>query len=315
MHAVPSSTTSKQSAWIFDLSLLQPETGEAVAPAMSVALQRCGCRADIDRADPTFCPVRKTSDHSSFGIADMKCESTATIVGAGTADELTRYDHDSFATARVRRVILNGRRSLFGSSLRHGNHVVVELSRAHLERRQGIERIVEDELIVRLAMSNDQWASFVSSVGNGSGTPITLEMAPRPGTRWESMPELAAEPTRSANDDQVIKAAAAAAKGIIEVQEALGTFLQPGSKGPNKKGLTEIIEMLDRAGEKLDGELDPIRQSFVEAMDRTVDRAKLDIEGFASSVAASTGLERLMAGQVAPALMDSTASSNNTDAT
>lgn len=220
---------------------------------------------------------------------------------AGTVLETVRHEHDAFG-----RIILNrshgGGQAMFGSAIEHNTAVTIEIERAHLDRRLNRDWVHGDETLLRLRMSEHQWAQFVASQGNGSGTQVTLEYAPARGTPLARMPELLLDPVRQTFEDEVRKAAREASEGVRKAEAAVREMTKPGAK-PSKKDLEALLGLLRAAGEHFEGNMGFAQKSFVEAMESTVSAAKVEVESFVTQVALSTGLEALRNG-AAPRLIE-----------
>ena len=219
---------------------------------------------------------------------------TSTKTNEGTAMESVRSEHDSFgriSLAHSQRTSC----SLFGSTLTHQHVVTIEVSRAHMERRDGRERlsVVDEDAIVRFAMSESQWARFISSMGNGEGTPVTLERAPSKGTHLVQMPSLAPQSMHDASEDDMREVGRKAGEAVAAVQERMRAFLVPGAKMPTKKEIEAMHDALLDAGRHMDGNMAQARRAFTETMEKTVDEAKTEMETFAMDMAKRLGLEKM----------------------
>ena len=92
---------------------------------------------------------------------------------AGSMD----LDHPAFGMLNVTRWTggaKDGGFRMFGSDLRHRAGLTVTLSTASMRRGLSTDWHHEKDALVEFTLSESQWARFVSSVGVGSGVPITL---------------------------------------------------------------------------------------------------------------------------------------------
>jgi hypothetical protein len=214
-------------------------------------------------------------------------------------------EHDAFGVVRVTKTH-GGNMTLFGSALVHRQRVDIELSRACLERDLNRDWVHSGDDIVRFSMSESQWAQFVSSMGCGTGTPVTLDGAPPRGTPCPRMPGIEQDPLRDTFEGEFRNTARKASEGVLAAQDRIAGFLKPGAKAPTKKELEELNGLLRLAGEQLAGNMAFMEQSFREAMEGTVAAAKTEIEAFVGTLAMRTGLDALRGGGAAPALLDGT---------
>ncbi|MCD9046819.1 hypothetical protein [Luteimonas sp. MHLX1A] len=96
---------------------------------------------------------------------------TATTCARGDAVTVT---HPAFATIRASRV--QGHHRLFGSTIEHQGAVVIELTEACMVESGGRQTVSDGRrTIAKVALSEAQWASFVSRLNMGTGVPCTLE--------------------------------------------------------------------------------------------------------------------------------------------
>src|SRR5215468_2285877 len=64
--------------------------------------------------------------------------------------------------------------ALFDSDIRHQHYMVIRLETATRSRDLHRDHVMGDKRIIEVAMSEAQWASFVSAV-NTSGVPMTIQ--------------------------------------------------------------------------------------------------------------------------------------------
>jgi hypothetical protein len=238
---------------------------------------------------------RKPTGKSGSETRSGEVEASVTVSNKGTALEPVRYDHDAFGVVRVSKS-QGTPRTLFGSALRHQQTVDIELSRAHLNR----DWVHGEETIVRWSMSETQWARFVASQGDGTGTPVTLEYAPPRGGGIARMPGLVSGPAKKTFEDELresLREASAAA------QAALAEMGKPGAKPPTKKDLEALSDLLRHGGKQFEGNMAFVQRSFAESMEKTVEAAKTEVEAFVANLAMRTGLEALRHG-TAPTLIE-----------
>jgi hypothetical protein len=186
------------------------------------------------------------------------------------------YEHPAFGQIRVNRV--SGRAHLFGSDFTHQHYVIVEIETCQLVRSLNRDRYHGDKPLIRVAMSEAQWAAFVSSMGR-QGAPCTIE---RRG--FESIPELPAPVARPeqfsgemrgklAKVVERLKSAAANAKTVSHRKEIEGAIME------------------------LTSNVDFIAESFDEHMEGTVEAAKAEVHGYINHTIERAGLQALTGGQ------------------
>ncbi|WP_018234401.1 hypothetical protein [Thioalkalivibrio thiocyanodenitrificans] len=220
-----------------------------------------------------------------------------TVLQQGTVHEAVRYEHNAFG--RVTLTKRQGSGNLFGSALKHSNQVCLTIERATLDRHLSTDWVRGTDTIVEMVMSEAQWAQLVSSMGCGTGTPVTLTRAPTPGTPSDPMPGLAAEPTKKVFDDEIRQACEKQiqdAKGLLERFEQM---LESGKAIP-KKEARSCVRRLRTLVENMPQDMAFLQSRFVESMEKTVEAGKAEIEAHVANVAMRTGLDTLR--QQAPRL-------------
>src|SRR5437868_8231795 len=93
---------------------------------------------------------------------------------------------------------------LFDSDVQHQHYVVVRVRTAARRRDLNRDYLYADQQIVEVAMSEAQWASFVSSMNTGDGVPCTLTargLEPVPGMPYAPRLQESMDEVRSAGDE------------------------------------------------------------------------------------------------------------------
>ena len=106
--------------------------------------------------------------------------------------------HPAFGTAVVTRSSGSGR-PLFQSDLLHRESMTLSIHRAVRKRDLNHDWVHTTDEIVRVTMSLAQWGALVSSVGIGSGTPVTIERTETEG----QVPHLPYQPRIERNITEV----------------------------------------------------------------------------------------------------------------
>lgn len=104
----------------------------------------------------------------------MTTNDPTTTTTTGPMGMQTEFSHPAYATINAARS--QGHFRLFGSNISHQGAVVIELAEARMVRTAGREDIrTLNKTIARIALSEAQWASFVSRMNMGTGTPCTVQ--------------------------------------------------------------------------------------------------------------------------------------------
>lgn len=165
--------------------------------------------------------------------------------------------------------------TLFDSDIRHQHYVVVRLSRATRKRDLGHDWKHGGEQIVEVAMSEAQWASFVSTMNVGQGVPCTIE---RVG--MEQMPGVEYEPRLATSMNEVDNAAD---KAIEKIQAAFEAYEAHKTKA-NRDTLKYAIQ-------NAPANMSYAAKTLSEHAENVVQKARADVEAMVVSKADQLGIE------------------------
>ncbi len=192
--------------------------------------------------------------------------------------EDTREEHPAYAMVGASRV--TGNAQLAGSDFRHQNYIVVRLSKAHLSRSLSNDRWFAEKRIVEFAMSEAQWATFVSSLNVGMGVPCTLQFTEGAG----SVPRI--EPLD--DREKVFR------KEVAETMlDAMSALQKAHDEAPTKK----LKEHIAKAMQEIKLNIPFVVKQFDEHMEKTIEAAKVEVNAYITGAVQRAGLEHL-GGQV-----------------
>jgi len=203
-----------------------------------------------------------------------------------------RHEHDAFGVITMSS-ISGGDPVMFGSDLRHDHRLRFEIKRASLDRHLSRDWIhAASNPIVEFEMSHSQFAEFITSVGKGSGTPVTLLYAPARDTETLTMPSI--KKIESKHDTfkrEIEESTQKQVSAIKEQVEKLGKMLDTG-----KLGIKDTRE-LHREMSIIIGNL-PANMSFVieqaeEALEKATTDAKIEVEAYINATAKKLGLQTI----------------------
>lgn len=170
---------------------------------------------------------------------------------------------------------------LFDSDVRHQHYVVVSVKRAARKRDLHHDWKYGREQIIKIALSEAQWASFVSSMNSGDGTPATLlwdgtieDFADR------EVPGMPYAPRLQESMDEVHEAAERTYEKVKEAFEVV-------KERPTKANIRALEIALQNATPNVDF----AASSLSEHAENVVQRARADIEAFVTSKAQQLGLD------------------------
>jgi len=104
--------------------------------------------------------------------------------GPGNADEAVEQ-HPAYAQIGANRV--SGGAYLYGSDFKHQHYITIQIHDSELHRQLSGDRAHSKRRLIEIAMSEAQWATFVSSLNQGGGVQCTLEFTPEGGRIWVRM--------------------------------------------------------------------------------------------------------------------------------
>lgn len=165
--------------------------------------------------------------------------------------------------------------ALFDSDIQHQHYVVVRLSRATRKRDLGHDWQHGAEQLIEVAMSEAQWASFVSTMNVGQGVPCTIERVGR-----EDMPGVEYEPRLALSMGEVDNAAH---KAMEEIQAAFDAYEESKTKA-NRDRLKYAIQ-------NAPANMGFAAKTLSKHAENVVQRARADIEAMVVSKAEQLGIE------------------------
>lgn len=201
-------------------------------------------------------------------------------IGHGGSVETT-VKHPAFAQVSVSRRSQGGNgANLYDSDFGHNSYVVVEVKRSELHRDLSRDWHFDREHIVQFAFSESQWATFVSSFNNGSGTPATL--------LWESgkgyVPGIPTFDRADIFKKEAKTATQEAVDGINKLIESVK------DSGLSKKKQDDLLSGAYKAIKSLTDVLPFIHDQFNEHVEETVEKGYQEIHGYMNAVISRAGI-------------------------
>lgn len=189
--------------------------------------------------------------------------------------------HPAFGIIGASRV--SGRTNLFASDFSHNAFMTITVRRSELKRSLSNDWHFPREELIHIALSEAQWATFVSSPNVGSGVPCTIEHLqgevisglPDPETRSD---QFSAEVRKSGHD-------------AISALAALGAAID--GLGLSKTKTDALKEYVRQARGKLESAIPFIAGQFDEHAETTVERAKAEVHGYMTGILMRSGLAAL----------------------
>lgn len=178
------------------------------------------------------------------------------------------FEHPAFGQLQLTRV--SGTMELYGSEFRHQHYIGIALSTSRVVRNLSNDWHHADKELFRIYMSEAQFASFITGVGVGGGTPCTIGHI-----QGQPVPEIERpKPKRATFEKEFHESISKALEGM----ETLGKQIEE-SKLP-QKAKTEMLNTLRYQIMHLGSTTQFIANQFEEHMETVVERAKQEITGF-----------------------------------
>ncbi|MEW1548353.1 hypothetical protein [Streptomyces tsukubensis] len=189
--------------------------------------------------------------------------------------------HPAFGVAVVTRRS-GGGRSLFQSDLLHTETVSLSVHTALRRRDLNHDWVHPGQEIVEIEMSLAQWGSLVSSMGLGSGVPVTI----RSTERDAFLPEIPHQPRTAENLREVREVTD---RMYARVKEATAALHEAIHAKKGVRAVKEALGALENAVAHVGSNAEFAVDSLVEAGEQVVAQARADIEAHVLEVIRLTG--------------------------
>lgn len=205
--------------------------------------------------------------------------------GAGPSKDSLKFTHPAFAQITVNRVS-GGNVSLYGSDFRHSHYVTVTIHRSVLMRDLARDWAFPTEELIKLEMSEVQWAQFMSSFGQGGGTQCTIARI-----NCERMPRI---PHRDEGKLYQRERDDALEQAINHLEDSIAEA-EKNVAGLSKTKQETLIYGMRQALRKLNDSLPFIAKQFDKHVETRVEKAKTEVHAWATSEIMRLGLQSLVA--------------------
>jgi hypothetical protein len=199
----------------------------------------------------------------------------------GSRDEY-KITHPAYAQISASHV--TGGACLYGSDFQHQHYVCISIARSEMNRHLSNDWPHAGEEIIEVALSESQWASFVSSVNRGQGVQCTLQHINRKQVPQIAMPE-------SKLKDFRIEGKEAAQETLNRMMQIIAEIQASRLSQKEKDRISkELLNVRDRMKDNLKFVL----EQFGEHMEATVQKARTEISTYAQAILVRTGLSKLI---------------------
>ncbi len=178
--------------------------------------------------------------------------------------------HPAYAQIGAHRV--SGGAYLYGSDFKHQHYITIQIHDSELHRSLSGDRPMSHRRLIEVAMSEAQWATFVSSLNQGGGVQCTLEFTPEAGI----VPPITQPKDRKLQFSQEMAERFDMAVGALKDLESL--LDKSPLSGKKKETLKRQLRV---AVMNLAPNMDFVAKQFDEHMERTVEKAKSEVNAYA----------------------------------
>ena len=189
--------------------------------------------------------------------------------------------HPAFGQIGAHRV--SGGGVLYDSEFLHQHYVTISIRTSELHRTHNRDWHFGRDEIIEVSLSEAQWATFVSSMNMGSGVPCTIQH--RDGGVVPGLPD--PERTTEKFAQELRDKLKIAEAQVVAVQNAL----LAGSV--NKTQAKALAARLEQVRYNIGSNAVFVADSFDEHMETTVEKAKIEINAYATNMVMRTGLNLL----------------------
>lgn len=197
------------------------------------------------------------------------------------------FTHPAFAQISASRVSHSGYGAvLYGSDFRHNHYVIITLHESELHRGLSRDWHFPRKELFRVAVSEAQWATFVSTLNMGSGVPSTLLRMKGEGEVPRIPPRIEEDAARLDFAETTRRAASRVADTIKALDSEIGAAL-------SKTKRAALLSHLERLKRDLDDSMPFITKSFDEHVEGTVEKAKIEVSAYVTATVQRAGLAAL----------------------
>lgn len=207
-------------------------------------------------------------------------------------DDIDVYTHPAFGNITMTTTHRGSNTRLFGSDLGHNQTISICIHTAKVDRHIQRDWIHQGRTLLEFEMSSAQFAQFITSNGQGFGTPVTLRYAPSLDTPLEQIPHIKPienrhEQLRREIKDSAKKEMQKVMAGIQRLQD----LVDSGKIG--KKDLNAALFSLKCSTENLPVNLAYSVESAEEAIEKATSDAKVEVESYIQQTAMRLGLDSI----------------------
>lgn len=197
-------------------------------------------------------------------------------------DGTTVEVHPAYGMISASRV-QGGGMVLNGSDFRHNGFVMIRVRHSQVNRSLTHDWHFGRDSIVELALSEAQWATFVSSLNMGDGVPCTLERID-----GESIPGLPAPKDRKSQFTKEATGQLADAVAMLDaIEDKVNKLKIP------VRSRDELLSMVRNSRQEIGCNLEFVGEHFAKHVETTTEHAKIEIGAYLSNALMRAGVGHL----------------------
>ena len=190
--------------------------------------------------------------------------------------------HPAYGQIMAARV--SGTTALYGSDFLHHHFVMIEIHESYLMRSLSRDWPHATRELIRVSLSEAQWARFVSALNTGDGAQCTIDRVD-----GVARPEIPEPPARIAQFQDELRADLADA---IARCDALRADVE--SSGNMPKGTRQkVLDALHMIRMRIFDSVPYVAKSFDEHVEQTTERARIEINAHLTATVQRAGLTAL----------------------
>lgn len=203
----------------------------------------------------------------------------------------SREKHPAFGMAVFSRASVGGTRGkyrLFGSSIDSMNVIQLTICNAEIYHRLGSDHFMGDKEIIRVEMTEHQFAQLLTTMNQGDGVPVTIRHVN--GKQTPPLPEMKVEAAKITDKfrEDIAKWKKQLDTTTVEIEALLA------KKGAlNQEEKKRVIELTSSLVSAIQGHSTFLLDQFDESVAGVIGQAKAEVEGFINSAVTRTGLQAL----------------------
>ncbi len=203
------------------------------------------------------------------------------IESPGSMEGSTKIDHPAFGMIGASR--RHGHAVLYGSDFIHNDSISIRIYTSTLHRNLSRDWPTGNEEIIEVALSEAQWATFVSSMNVGSGVQCTIEHKDRVAIPGLPKPVERQKQFMSEANQKI-------ADTIVELTK-LTTMISALKISEKQK--KELLDQARMARMQIESNAPFVMEQFGEHIESVVEKAKIEVNAYAVSHLMRVGLAAL----------------------